>query len=145
MTADGRSDDKYDQQGRKVTKESLGIKKSDSSETMIEKLTKGMKPGDYIDGSELDFLNAKIGLILDKATMTSEGVLQLDRTFAGRVAGVGADAKLVIKAQTLNGMHGYDFKLTGVSSTKIHTSGFVNDNKLYFYEKGKLYSQPIKK
>jgi hypothetical protein len=76
--------------------------------------------------------------------MTSSGVLQLDRTFAGRMAGVGTDAKLIIKPRILNGMNGYDFKLTGVSSTKIYTSGFVNDNKLYFYEKGKLFSTPIK-
>ncbi|RTZ01458.1 hypothetical protein EKM02_05500 [Flavobacterium sp. RSP49] len=136
--------DEYDQEGRKVTKESLGIKKGDSSETMMGKLMKGMRPGDYIDGGDLDFLNSKIGLILDKATMSPNGTLQLDRTFAGRIAGVGTDAKLSIKAQTLNGMKGYDFKLTGVSTTKIYTSGFVNDNKLYFYEKGKLFSAPIK-
>ncbi|MET3012853.1 RHS repeat domain-containing protein, partial [Flavobacterium psychrophilum] len=133
-----------DQDGRKVTKQSLGIKKGDSSETMMGKLMKGMKPGDYIDGGDLDFLNSKIGLILDKATMSPNGTLQLDRTFAGRMAGVGTDAKLSIKPQTLNGMKGYDFKLTGVSTTKIYTSGFVNDNKLYFYEKGKLFSAPIK-
>ncbi|KIQ17283.1 hypothetical protein RT99_19320 [Flavobacterium sp. MEB061] len=140
---DSMFDDEYDQQGRKVTKESLGIKKGDSSETMMGKLMKGMKPGDYIDGGDLDFLNSKIGLILDKATMSSNGSLQLERTFAGRMAGVGTDAKLTIKPQTLNGMKGYNFKLTGVSTTKIYTSGFVNDNKLYFYEKGKLFSAPI--
>ncbi|WP_124020574.1 hypothetical protein [Flavobacterium tructae] len=110
---------------------------------MMGKLMKGMKPGDYIDGGDLDFLNSKIGLILDKATMSSNGTLQLERTFAGRMAGVGTDAKLTIKPQTLNGMKGYNFKLTGVSTTKIYTSGFVNDNKLYFYEKGKLFSTPI--
>ncbi|WP_017495376.1 RHS repeat-associated core domain-containing protein [Flavobacterium sp. WG21] len=142
-TTKNNFDDEYDQQGKKVTKESLGIKKGDSSETMMGKLMKGMKPGDYIDGGDLDFLNSKIGLILDKATMSSNGTLQLERTFAGRMAGVGTDAKLTIKPQTLNGMKGYNFKLTGVSTTKIYTSGFVNDNKLYFYEKGKLFSTPI--
>ena len=59
------------------------------------------------------------------------------------MAGVGTDAKLIIEPQTLNGMKGYNYKLTGVSTTKIYKSGFVNDNKLYFYEKGKLFSTPI--
>lgn len=134
----------YQDKGRKVTKESLGIKKGDSSETMMDKLIKGMRPGDYIDGGDLDFLNSNIGIILDKATMQSEGILILDRTFAGRMAGVGSDAKLIIKAKVLNKMSGYDFKLTGVKTNQIYTSGFINDNKLYFYDKGKLFSVPIK-
>jgi RHS repeat-associated protein len=142
MGEDSTSDDQ--QQGKKVTKETLGIKKGDSPETMIGKLLKGMKPGDYIDGSELDFLDSQIGIILDKATMSSNGTLQLERTFAGRLAGVGKDAKLIIKAGNLNGMKGFNYKLSGISSDKILKTGFINDHKSYYYEGKQLYSVKIK-
>ncbi|QSW87973.1 RHS repeat protein [Flavobacterium endoglycinae] len=135
-----------DQKGKKVTKESAGIKKGDTAETMVAKILKAMKTGDYIDGGDLNFLNPQIGLVLDEATMGANGELNVERTFAGRVAGIGSDAKLTLKAGTLNGMKGFNFKLSGVSEgikKKIYTSGFINDNKLYVHEKGKLYVVPI--
>jgi RHS repeat-associated protein len=136
-----------DQDGKKVTKGSAGIKKGDSAETMISKIMKAMKAGDYIDGSDLDFLNSNIGLLLDEATMGKDGTLNLDRTLAGRIAGIGSDAKLTLKPDSIGKMKGYTFNISGVSASvkeKIYTSGFINDNKLYFYEKGKLVSVPIK-
>ncbi|MCC9020227.1 RHS repeat domain-containing protein [Flavobacterium lipolyticum] len=139
-------DDDDDQRGKKVTKQSAGIKKGDTAETMVAKILKAMKTGDYIDGGDLSFLNSQIGLILDEATMGANGELNIERTFAGRVAGIGSDAKLSLKAGTLNGMKGFNFKLSGVSDgikKKIYTSGFINDNKLYVNEKGKLYVVPI--
>jgi hypothetical protein len=145
--ADSDSNSEEDQDGKKVTKQSAGIKKGDTAESMIAKILKAMKNGDYIDGDDLSFLNSKIGYLIDEATMGSNGVLNIDRTLAGRVAGIGSDAKLTLKAATLNGMTGYNFKLTGVSasvSNNIYTSGFINDNKLYVNEKGKIFAVPIK-
>lgn len=145
--ANSDSKDEDDQNGKKVTKQSAGIKKGDTAEAMIGKILKAMKNGDYIDGDDLNFLNSKIGYLIDKATMGSNGVLNIDRTLLGRGAGIGSDAQLILKAGTLNGMTGYNFEITGVSasvSNKIYTSGFINDNKLYVNEKGKIYAVPIK-
>jgi hypothetical protein len=144
---EGDSSDEDDQEGKKVTKKSAGIAKGDTAETMIAKILKAMKSGDYIDGSDLDFLNSNIGYLIDEATMGSNGNLNIDRTMAGGIAGIGKDAKLTLKAGSIGNMKGYNFELTGVSASvknKIYTSGFINDNKLYFYEKGKLLSVPIK-
>ncbi|MDD3004661.1 hypothetical protein [Flavobacterium sp.] len=106
-----------------------------------------MKSGDTIDGSDLDFLNPKIGYLIDVATMSSDGVLKIDRTMTGGIAGIGKNAKLTLTPGTIGNMKGFNFELSGVSASikdKIYTSGFINGNKLYFYEKGKLLSVPIK-
>ena len=137
-----------DQEGKKVTKKSAGITKNDNAEIIIGKLLKAMKNGDYIDGGDLDFLNSKIGLLINEATMNSHGELTIDRTLAGGIAGIKKNAKLVLTPGSIGNMKGYNFELTGVSESiknKIYTSGFINDNKLYFYEKGKLFSVSIEK
>lgn len=78
------SDDyEYDQKGKKVTKESLGIKKGDNKETMINKMLKGMKIGDFIDGEDLGFLGSGVSYAIDNIERVSNTVFKVNSTTVG--------------------------------------------------------------
>lgn len=40
-------------------------------------------------------------------------------------------------------MKGYNFKLIGINGKNIIKSGFINGNKVYFYENKQLYYSKI--
>lgn len=71
-------DDEYDQKGRKVTKASLGIKKGDTKETMIDKTLKGMKVGDYITGEDASFLGEDAKKFIKTITRTGATSFAID-------------------------------------------------------------------
>jgi hypothetical protein len=136
-----------DQSGDEVTKQSLGIKKGDTPEVMISKMMKGMKVGDYMDGSQLDFLNKDAGILIDKIYRTSGTTFKVDRTFLAGRAALNDQASLTIVKGTLQKMDGYNYKINGFRSTtisnKIVTNGFINDNRSYYYQNNKLVYVPV--
>lgn len=87
--------DDYDQQGKNVTKKSLGISSKDSQEDMLNKMMKGMKVGDYINGDDLEFINSNASIAIKNITRISNTEFKVNRTFAGRLA-ISSDAKITL-------------------------------------------------
>jgi hypothetical protein len=72
------NDFEYDQKGKKVTKASLGIKKGDTKEIMIDKTLKGMKVGDYITGEDASFLGEDAKTYIKNITRTGTNSFAID-------------------------------------------------------------------
>ena len=72
------SDDDDQQQGKRVTKTSLGIKKGDTKETMIAKTLSGMKKGDYITGDDASFLGEDAKTYIKTITRTGPTSFAID-------------------------------------------------------------------
>jgi hypothetical protein len=71
-------DDEQTQKGKRVTKESLGIKKGDDRETMIDKTLKGMKVNDYITGDDASFLGEDAKTYIKTITRTGSNSFSID-------------------------------------------------------------------
>lgn len=131
--------EKYDQDGKEVTKESLGIKKGDTAEIMVGKMMKGMRNGDFISGDEMNFLSDSIGDLVRYAYKSSDTTFRIERTtLAGRAA-LNSQATLTISKGnfqlTKQTITGYNYKISGFRvdmSGKIATFGLISGNHSYY-------------
>jgi hypothetical protein len=82
-----------DQGGKQVTKKSLGITNKDNKETMINKMLKGMRIGDYIDGDDLDFIDENASYAIKNIVRLTNTDFKINRTFLGSAA-ISSNAKI---------------------------------------------------
>jgi hypothetical protein len=140
----GSFDDEYDQQGRKVTKETLGIKKGDTKVTMIDKALKGMKVGDYITGEDASFLgeDAKTYIKTITRTGTTSFAIDGDSNWMG-VSAFKPGATLEIShltspVQLKNGTNlSYKITINGITAAgkvgNVYPINYLGGNTSYAY------------
>ena len=135
-------DDDQQQQGKEVTRKSLGITSKDSAETIIDKIMNGMKPGDYASGDMFSFFNSEVGNYVKTVTrvdannfkITTKGMftgtmlknnstltISNTKTFNANIT------KSSVYKITING-------LTSLGKNNIYQNSWINDNLRYNYE-----------
>ena len=151
----------FDQKGRKVTKKSLGITSKDNAETMLEKMLKGMKIGDYIEGSELEFLQKGASMGIENIQRVSATDFKVNRTFLG-MSKIDKNATITLKKATIEGnyenkqgkvVHGYasGIKVTTkglplqIVEDKPYNGYIINKNQGQIITKGSFLSWDLNK
>jgi RHS repeat-associated protein len=74
----GDDNENVDQEGKRATKESLGIKNGDTKEIMIDKIFKNMRKGDYILGEDLTFMPESASKFIKKITYIGKNKFNID-------------------------------------------------------------------
>jgi hypothetical protein len=94
------------EKGKKQTLKSLGINTNDTAQKITEQFLKKMPIGDYIEGSELEFMDSRAGAGISTVTRVSETEFNVNPTMVGRIAGIKKNATIIItKKQTYTGMY----------------------------------------
>jgi hypothetical protein len=142
-----------DQENPKKTKNQLGIKNEDTTQTQISKLDKGMAIGDYVEGKEFDFIHEKASLGINKVVKRSEGNYEVEPTIFGKLSGeIKKGAKVSILQSKLNiggkEQSVYKVNMMGIKGIKLNicrvTNFYVYKNYGYFYYNQKLMKFSLK-
>jgi RHS repeat-associated protein len=129
------------QQGKQVTKKSLGIKSTDTKEEMISKVLKNMKPGDYISGEQASFLGETAQDFIEKITYNGKGSFSITgkSAYFGTVSAFKDGATLSISTTK----SGYRAEIRGLTKTAIIGGAakvtYITDNIAREYKNGKSY------
>ena len=139
-----------DQENPKKTKNQLGIKNEDTTQTQISKLDKGMAIGDYVEGKEFDFIHEKASTGIKKVTKILNGICEVEPTYLGRLSGYikkGAKISISQSKLTISGKEQIvqKVKLINIKGIEVDKIGaiaefYVYKNYGYFYNKNKLYN-----
>ena len=139
------SDDDQQQQGKQVTRKSLGISSKDTREVMISKVLKNMKVGDYITGDEASFLGDASKSYIKTVTRTGTSTFSVDGKSSWAISIFKSGATISISQQIIRG-NTSAYKviingLTGAAKTfNVPSTSYIDGNITYVTENNKWFT-----
>lgn len=117
---------------------------------MIRKLNKGSSVGDFLEGSEADFINKEASDYISKITKTGNNEYKITLKGVAKILGTQSikisEGSIFINDKKQNGFRVSTSKGIGIvveGQPKI-TNYFINDNKAYWIYEKKSWSINLK-
>jgi hypothetical protein len=129
---------------------SLGIVNSDNVEVIIDKILKGMKPGDYATGDMFSFINSEVGKYVSTVTKIEGNNFKISTKGFATGLMLKDQSTITISKDaitTLNIPSAYKVTLNGLTNMgkkQIYQNIWINDNSRYMYENKKWFKANIK-